>query len=102
MTKDIKKERRPNMEKKTFTLAVIGCGGFANWFMPLFKALPNGHMGSHKFLVDDFLKAVDQNKQPVLNAWRAARYTVPGLVAIESAKQGGIPLEVPDFGEYKE
>jgi hypothetical protein len=52
--------------------------------------------------VDDFLKAVDQNKQPVLNAYLAARYTVPGLVAIESAKQGGIPLDVPDFGEGEE
>ena len=67
-----------------------------------FEKFANGHMGSHKFLVDDFVKAVDQNKQPVLNAWRAARYTVPGLVAIESAKQGGIPLDVPDFGEYEE
>lgn len=65
-----------------------------------FKALPNGHMGSHKLLVDDFLRAVRENKQPVLNAWKAARYTVPGLVAIESLKQGGIPLEVPDFGDY--
>jgi predicted dehydrogenase len=65
-----------------------------------FKAFPNGHMGSHKLLVDDFLRAVRENKQPVLNAWKAARYTVPGLVAIESLKQGGIPLEVPDFGDY--
>ena len=57
-------------------------------------------MGSHKFLIDDFVTAVYNKKQPILNAWRAARYTVPGLVAIESAKQGGIPLDVPDFGEY--
>lgn len=65
-----------------------------------FKAFPNGHMGSHKLLVDDFLRAVRENKQPILNAWKAARYTVPGLVAIESQKQGGIPLDVPDFGDY--
>lgn len=67
-----------------------------------FEKLPTGHMGSHKLLVDDFFTAVCKNKQPILNAWRAARYTVPGLVAIESLKQGGIPLSVPDFGEYKE
>ena len=29
------------METKKFTLAVIGCGRFADWFMPIFKAHPN-------------------------------------------------------------
>ena len=66
-----------------------------------YEGLPNGHMGSHQILMNDFVTAVYNNEQPILNAWRAARYTVPGLVAIESAKQGGIPLEVPDFGEYE-
>ena len=63
-----------------------------------YEALPNGHMGSHKLLIDDFVRAVVTGKQPVLNAKRAARYTVPGLIAIESAKLGGMPLDVPDFG----
>lgn len=65
-----------------------------------FENMPNGHMATHKFLVDDFCKAVYENVQPVLNAWTGARYTIPGLVAIESAKQGGVPLPVPDCGEY--
>lgn len=60
---------------------------------------PNGHMASHKLLIDDFCTAVYNHKTPVLNAWTSARYTIPGLVAIKSAEQGGIPLEVPDFGE---
>lgn len=64
-----------------------------------FENEPNGHMGTHKFLVDDFCKAAYHQIQPVLNACTAARYTIPGLVAIESAKQGGIPLDVPDCGE---
>ena len=63
-----------------------------------FNGLPNGHMGSHKFLIDDFCKAVYNNEIPTLNVWQAARYTIPGLVAIESAKNGGIPMEVPDCG----
>ena len=63
-----------------------------------YEGLPNGHMASHKLLIDDFVMAVVTEKQPVLNAKRAARYTVPGLVAIESAKLGGAPLDVPDFG----
>ena len=66
-----------------------------------YKSLPNGHMGTHKFLIDDFCKAAYYGKQPTLNAWQSARYTVPGLIAIESAKQGGITLDVPDFGDGK-
>lgn len=67
-----------------------------------FKNLPNGHMGTHKFLVDDFCTAVYEHKMPVLNAWTAARYTIPGLVAIESAKQGSVLLDVPDCGDAPE
>ena len=64
-----------------------------------FKDIPSGHMGTHKFLIDDFCKAAYTGEIPILNAWFAARSNIPGLVAIESAKQGGIPLEVPDCGE---
>jgi hypothetical protein len=39
---------------------------------------------------------------PAVNAWLAARFTVPGLVAHESAKQGGVLMDVPDFGEPPE
>ena len=56
-------------------------------------------MSTHKFLVDDFVTAVVKNEQPILNAAVGARYTVPGLVAIESLNNGGIPMDVPDFGE---
>lgn len=64
-----------------------------------FEKEPNGHMATHKFLIDDFCKAAYNKELPILNAWTAARYTIPGLVAIESAKQGGIPIDVPDCGE---
>ena len=59
----------------------------------------NGHMASHQFLIDDFCTAVYENKLPYVNAWRAARFTIPGLVAHESAKLGGVPLDIPDFGD---
>lgn len=64
-----------------------------------YAGIENGHMATHKFLIDDFCKAVYNHSMPILNAWTAARYTIPGLVAIESAKQGGIPMKVPDCGE---
>lgn len=63
-----------------------------------FVGLPNGHLGSHQFLVDDFVQACVTGQQPPCNVWQAARYLIPGLIAHESAKQGGVLLEVPDFG----
>ncbi|MFH1902501.1 MAG: gfo/Idh/MocA family oxidoreductase, partial [Candidatus Omnitrophota bacterium] len=54
---------------------------------------------SHQFLVDDFVKACVSGRQPPNNVWMASRYLVPGLIAHESAKQGGVLLEIPDFGE---
>lgn len=62
----------------------------------------NGHMASHQLLIDDFCTAVYEHKLPRVNAWVAARYTIPGLVAHQSALQGGVPLDVPDFGDPEE
>ncbi|MEU3522533.1 Gfo/Idh/MocA family oxidoreductase [Streptomyces sp. NPDC038707] len=64
-----------------------------------FDHLPNGHEGSHHFLVDDFVTAVTKGTLPPVNAWTAARYTLPGIVAHESARQGGVRLDIPDFGD---
>jgi predicted dehydrogenase len=64
-----------------------------------FAGLPNSHSGSHQFLVDDFVQACVTRKPPPVNVWLAARLTVPGLVAHESAMRDGELLEVPDFGE---
>lgn len=63
-----------------------------------FEGQPNGHRGSHQFLVDDFVRAVLARKHPPTHVWAAARYLLPGLVAHQSALQGGELLEVPDFG----
>lgn len=67
-----------------------------------FDGMHNGHEGSHHFLADDFVRAVTSKTQPPVHAWRAARFTLPGIVAYESAKQGGARLQVPDFGDGPE
>jgi predicted dehydrogenase len=64
-----------------------------------FRGAPNGHEGSHHFLADDFVTAVQNRSMPSVNAWVAARYTLPGIIAHQSALQGGTRLEVPDFGD---
>ena len=63
------------------------------------QRLDGHHMNSHPFLIDDFVRAVVDGKLPPNNAWDAARYMVPGIMAHESALQGGALLDVPDFGD---
>ena len=64
-----------------------------------FTDQPNGHYGAHQFLVDDFVRSVVQNKLAPNHVWAAARYTVPGIIAHESAKREGELLKIPDFGD---
>lgn len=64
-----------------------------------FQGAHNGHEGSHHFLADDFVTAVNSRTLPPVNAWVAARFTLPGIVADESARRGGERLPVPDFGD---
>ncbi|MBQ4638546.1 MAG: Gfo/Idh/MocA family oxidoreductase [Clostridia bacterium] len=64
-----------------------------------FNGLTNGHMGSHQLLIDDFCTAVYFDKLPTVNAWQAARYTIPGLLAHESILKDSLPIDVPDCGD---
>lgn len=63
-----------------------------------FAGLPNGHFGSHQFLVDDFVRACTTGTLPPVNVWTAARYCAPGIVAHASALRDGERLSIPDFG----
>ncbi|MGO2749733.1 MAG: Gfo/Idh/MocA family protein [Pseudoclavibacter sp.] len=64
-----------------------------------FAGVHNGHEGSHHFLVDDFVTAVNTRTLPPVNAWVAARFTLPGIVAHRSALAGGERLPINDFGD---
>ncbi|WP_406636278.1 Gfo/Idh/MocA family protein [Pseudarthrobacter quantipunctorum] len=64
-----------------------------------FRGAPNGHEGSHHFLVDDFVTAVNNGSLPPVNAWLAARFTLPGIVAHQSALRNGERLPIRDFGD---
>jgi hypothetical protein len=67
-----------------------------------YRGLPSGHEGSHHFLADDFVRAVVDRTLPPVNAWVAARYTLPGIIAHQSALRSGERLAVPDFGPAPE
>ena len=61
-----------------------------------------GHNGSHPFLVDDFVRAVLTGKLPPNNAWDAANYTLPGIIAHQSAMQNGKTLKINNVGRPPE
>ena len=69
---------------------------------PEYAGLPNGHQGSHPFLVHDFVTACVSGELPPNNVWQAARYLIPGLIAHESALAGGEMRVVPDLGDPPE
>ncbi|WP_087483645.1 Gfo/Idh/MocA family protein [Brachybacterium massiliense] len=61
--------------------------------------LPNGHEGAHHLLVHEFVSAVEERRLPAVNAWVAARFTLPGIVAHQSALRDGQRLPIDDFGD---
>jgi len=63
-----------------------------------FHTCRTGHEGSHQFLVDDFVTAVNKGELPPVHIWQAARYNAPGIVAHESSLREGEHLPIPDFG----
>ncbi len=63
-----------------------------------FEGLKNGHNGTHHFLIDDFCRAYETGKLSPTNIWAVARYNLPGLIAHQSALEGGVLKNVPDLG----
>ncbi|MCZ2149919.1 MAG: Gfo/Idh/MocA family oxidoreductase [Bryobacterales bacterium] len=61
--------------------------------------VPSGHGGSHTFLTHEFVGAVTEDRMPAVNVWEAIAYTVPGIVAHQSALRGGVTLKIKDYGK---
>jgi predicted dehydrogenase len=59
----------------------------------------SGHGGSHPHLVNEFVSAVTEGRQPAINAWTAVRLMAPGIMAHKSALRDGECLKVPDWGD---
>ncbi len=60
---------------------------------------PNGHGGSHPYLVHEFVSAVAENRQPAIHVWEAVRYMAMGVAAHQSALKAGETVAVPDWGD---
>lgn len=57
----------------------------------------SGHGGSHPHLAHEFVMALKEGREPFPNARRSANWTAVGILAHESAMQGGALLRLPEF-----
>ena len=55
----------------------------------------SGHGGADKKMLADFINCVAENRKPVLDVDFAINMSLPGILAHESAAQGGVPIEIP-------
>lgn len=63
-----------------------------------------GHGGSHPHLVHEFISSLVEKREPFPNARQSANITCVGILAHESAMEGGKRIHLPDFtlkGESK-
>ncbi len=59
----------------------------------------SGHHGSHTFITHEFIDSLIKQRTPAVDVYEAVAYTAPGIVAHQSALNGGELLKIPDFGK---
>jgi predicted dehydrogenase len=59
----------------------------------------SGHGGSHTFLTHEFVAALNEGRKPAINVYESLAYTVPGIVAHQSAMAGGKQLKIRNFDQ---
>jgi predicted dehydrogenase len=67
--------------------------------LPAPLRVKTGHGNSHTFITHEFVSAILEDRHPAVNAWEAIAYTVPGIVAHQSALRGGEPMKIKDYGK---
>ena len=58
-----------------------------------------GHGGSHTFLTHEFISAIVEDRWPAVNVYEAIAYTLPGIMAHQSALKNGECLKIKDYGK---
>ena len=56
-----------------------------------------GHGGADKKMLMEFVSCILENKKPALDVDFGINMSLPGILAHESAVQGGMPIEIPQF-----
>ncbi len=56
-----------------------------------------GHGGSHGYLVNEFIMALIEDREPLINVYEGIAMTVPGIAAHQSALKDGERIRIPGF-----
>jgi len=67
--------------------------------LPESLRIDSGHYGSHTFITHEFVDALVQGRAPEVGIEEAIAYTLPGIVAHDSALRGGESLAIPAFDQ---
>ena len=58
----------------------------------------SGHGGSHTHITHEFIRSIIEDRWPVVNIYEAIAYNMPGIIAHQSALEGGRRLKIRDYG----
>lgn len=68
------------------------------WHMvPEAMRYDTGHGKSHPFITNEFVMALVEDREPLVDLYEALAFTVPGIVAHESCFKDGEQLPIPSF-----
>lgn len=75
----------------------------SNYFdrLPEPLRVPSGHGGSHTHLTHEFVSAIMEDRNPAIDVYESVAYTLPGIVAHQSALRGGATMRIRDYGKAK-
>lgn len=62
------------------------------------EAKKGGHGTSEYYMIRDFLAAIENDTEPPINVFRATEWTIPGIIAHQSAMENGKWFDVPVLG----
>jgi predicted dehydrogenase len=62
------------------------------------EARHGGHGTSEYYLIRDFLASIENDTKPPIDVIRATEWTIPGIIAHQSAMEGGRWMDVPLLG----
>jgi len=65
--------------------------------LPEALRVESGHGNSQSFLTHEFISALVQGRRPAIDVYEALSYTVPGIIAHQSALKNGEQMKIPQF-----
>jgi predicted dehydrogenase len=67
--------------------------------LPPSMRVTTGHGGSHTFLSHEFISSIVEDRWPTVNVYEAIAFTLPGIIAHQSALRGGEVMKIKDYGK---